>query len=1212
MKKVVKAVKRSLRSLFVRGSYQYRVVADSGLFDKEYYLSAFSGKAPKDPLAHYMEHGWRRGISPSAHFSVQHYLNANPDVRSTGHEPLFHYVIYGEKEGRTPNPYFSPEAYVRHHPDLKGFDKSLLLHYQKFGQFEGRRFFEGRLAEESVGPNGDIEQIRSSGFFDERYYLESYPDVRSSGMDPLLHYLAHGHQENRNPSKKFDTEYYRKAYLDGCADVCPLAHMAEQGLKDVVSPRPEHAIDLPESSEVPTPLLGRSALHIHAYYPEVFKELTGMIHALGDAVSLLISVTRPDAVTVIERELKLSRLKNPVDIRIVANTGRDIAPWVVGFSDAWAKFDYICHLHTKKSPHTDFGRRWRSYLFDQLVGSPQVVSAILATMENDGKIGVMYPDNYFEIKKFVGWNGNEQAALNLTAKLGFPNVQAEDLFDDFPAGSMCWVRSEAFECLINKVSLQDFESEDNQLELTLAHVLERCLTVLPHICGYKPIKYYNAIVNPDRYAAEWERDKQQFALPAGQSRWTRDTPFIALNDRVDLNPATSLFNVNSMNIHWIIPDFGLGAGGHMTIFRMVSCLERFGHRQTIWIQNAHNYKTPTKAKEAINKHYQPISDNVIVQFLPEDVNRIAGDAVIATDCWTAFPAMAMSRFKERFYLIQDWEPLFHPAGDANLVAQLTYSFGFKALTAGKWLYDKAQDAGMWARNWDLAVDLECYYPDAKGRQQARGPDEPIRIAFYARPYTPRRVVATGVAALVGLHRREVDFHVIFFGEDDVDFNVDFSHEYRGILDAKELGDLYRQVDLGVVFSATNYSLIPLEMLACGLPLLELETECTTKVLAEYGVELVKPDPLLISSQLEEMAGNIDEHKARASKAAEMCKSLSWEASARSIEGGLREGLQEGGYEALDSAELFSVDSSRYKFKAAVIIPTYNAGAAFEKILQTICGQSCSFDFEVVIVDSGSSDQTLDIIRSCPFPNLQLIEIPNEEFSHGPTRNLAISKTNAEFVAVTTQDALPQDLHWLANLVKTFDAAPDVAGVFGAHLGYPEHSQFVQRDVASVFENFKAFGDVFRWNLAHPDQGGMGWQLMLQFYSDNNSCMRRSVWDKIPYPDVDWGEDQIWAWNIIQLGLSKGYAKDAVVYHSHDDTPEKRFDTARHEGRLFMEHFGISLIDRSDDIDLLVNQAVKREEDYGMHNNISESEILMQKEVVEASVRGRFDGGMMND
>jgi hypothetical protein len=141
---------------------------------------------------------------------------------------------------------------------------------------------------------------------------------------------------------------------------------------------------------------------------------------------------------------------------------------------------------------------------------------------------------------------------------------------------------------------------------------------------------------------------------------------------------------------------------------------------------------------------------VIVRFLPDEVEGISGDLVIATDMWTTFPASQMTMMKERFYLVQDYEALFHTHGTFTYVADMTYRMGFKVVCAGAWLKSVCEGKyGLWTRAWELAYDPLYYY-------RGEGPrvdHDPVRIAFYARASTPRRAVELGREALLILHDR---------------------------------------------------------------------------------------------------------------------------------------------------------------------------------------------------------------------------------------------------------------------------------------------------------------------------------------------------------------------------------------------------------------------------------------------------------------------------
>ena len=102
-------------------------------------------------------------------------------------------------------------------------------------------------------------------------------------------------------------------------------------------------------------------------------------------------------------------------------------------------------------------------------------------------------------------------------------------------------------------------------------------------------------------------------------------------------------------------------------------------------------------------------------------------------------------------------------------------------------------------------------------------------------------------------------------------------------------------------------------------------------------------------------------------------------------------------------------------KASIVILTKNAGNSFYYTLSNIFSQTFK-DFEVIIIDSGSEDRTLEIAREFP---AKIYKIPPEEFGHGKTRNLAAKLAHGEFIVYLTQDAIPANEFWLSNLLRNF-------------------------------------------------------------------------------------------------------------------------------------------------------------------------------------------------
>ena len=214
----------------------------------------------------------------------------------------------------------------------------------------------------------------------------------------------------------------------------------------------------------------------------------------------------------------------------------------------------------------------------------------------------------------------------------------------------------------------------------------------------------------------------------------------------------------------------------------------------------------------------------------------------------------------------------------------------------------------------------------------------------------------------------------------------------------------------------------------------------------------------------------------------------------------------------------------------VVIPTKNGGELLERVLNMVFNQKTKYKYEVICVDSGSSDQTVDIIKKYP---CKLFEIESQEFGHGKTRNYGAAKGTGEFIMFLTQDAIPANEYWMESFVTAMKQDDDIAGAFGKHIPYPDCNILDKRDLKAHFENFGLQDTIFQMDNLKRYRNEEGYRHFLAFYSDNNSCMRRKFWEQYPYDDVDFAEDQIWARKIIEKGYKKMYCASAVVYHSHN-------------------------------------------------------------------------------
>ncbi len=612
------------------------------------------------------------------------------------------------------------------------------------------------------------------------------------------------------------------------------------------------------------------------------------------------------------------------------------------------------------------------------------------------------------------------------------------------------------------------------------------------------------------------------------------------------------FDPAKLDIHWVIPSFQIGSGGHMTIFRIVHLLELRGHTCSIWIDGPSHFQTAADAYDVIVKYF--ISLRAAVAFTRDGFDSAKGDIVFATGWQTVARVCSAGGFLERAYFVQDFEPSFYPLGSQYLAAEGTYASDLACICASPWLARMLrEDYGRWTRHFWLAFDDSIYFSASADPR-----NEVPRIAVYARTATARRCVELVFAALEKLAAEGLPFQVDLFGGDLEATRAPFAATLHGILDAEGLAALYRACDLGICFSSTNYSLVPQEMMACGLPVLEIDRPSTRCIFPPDAVTLSGPDPLHIAEDIKALLADGARRRKQAKAASAWVSQFSWEKSAGMIESAMIERLTERGH-ACKRAPRASRKPTPF---ASVCIPTYNGGEELLALLDMVRRQRAPWPFEIVVVDSSSNDGTAERMRE--MPDILFHSIPKKSFGHGKTRNLCARLSGGEAIAFLTQDAMPANDKWLFNLVSVLWHFPQAAGAFGRHLPALSADPFTARDLEAHFAGFLDH-PIALSRATRPDaweRGDATWRKLLHFFSDNNSCLRRAVWEQIPYPNIDYGEDQVWADRIIAAGFEKIYVPTAVVRHSHNYTPGETRARAATEARFFREQFGYSLLDES--------------------------------------------------
>ncbi|MBI5138674.1 MAG: glycosyltransferase [Candidatus Vogelbacteria bacterium] len=223
-------------------------------------------------------------------------------------------------------------------------------------------------------------------------------------------------------------------------------------------------------------------------------------------------------------------------------------------------------------------------------------------------------------------------------------------------------------------------------------------------------------------------------------------------------------------------------------------------------------------------------------------------------------------------------------------------------------------------------------------------------------------------------------------------------------------------------------------------------------------------------------------------------------------------------------------------QTSIIIRTLNEERHIGNILVAISEQEYK-DYEIIVVDSGSSDKTLEVAQKFP---VKVIKIDGRDFTFGYSLNIGCRASSGKYLVFVSAHVLPTDKHWLGNLIKPF-TDKKVAMAYGRQRGTNVSKFSEQRDFEYLFRD-----DVLNWNVVSD-------------YANNaNSAVRKSLWNERPFDEFLFGlEDVEWAKAMVQKGFSIFYEPTASVYHIHEEKWHQVFNRYRREAiaayRIGLKH-----------------------------------------------------------
>jgi len=297
------------------------------------------------------------------------------------------------------------------------------------------------------------------------------------------------------------------------------------------------------------------------------------------------------------------------------------------------------------------------------------------------------------------------------------------------------------------------------------------------------------------------------------------------------------YNLNKKSINWFIPPVGKGSGGHLNIFRFIKNLEDFGYQNSIVIVGDPQPKSAEVAKKNIHEWFFPLRADV---YIGDDTEIPPAFFAMATEWRTAYFVKRYLSCICKCYFVQDFEPWFFPTGTDFIFAENTYRFGFYGFTAGTWLAKKlAEDYGMRTIPLGFSYDRDLYNLNGYEVSARENTDAP-KLFFYARPPTSRRAFELGMLVLREVARRMPHLLIVLAGWDMRSYKIPFKYENAGLVELDQLGRLYKQCDAALVLSFSNVSLLPLELMACGVPVVSNKAPYTEWLLNNENSVLADP------------------------------------------------------------------------------------------------------------------------------------------------------------------------------------------------------------------------------------------------------------------------------------------------------------------------------------------------------------------------------------
>ena len=234
------------------------------------------------------------------------------------------------------------------------------------------------------------------------------------------------------------------------------------------------------------------AIQAHIFFEDITYEIINKTNNIPVQFDLYVTTVSESKKLYIEQIIQKYSNASKYTINIVENKGRDVLPFITQMKNHYKKYKYICHIHTKKTQKFPItGNLWRKYLYNNLLGSKEIISEILYDFEINDNLGFVFPDTYYNIIKGV----KDFESINFKhhiENIEYINFVAERMLKNrkignrliFPSGDMFWAKIDSIHQIFEIKFIKMFPKEIGQLNKTIMHAIERIWLYLVKLNGY--------------------------------------------------------------------------------------------------------------------------------------------------------------------------------------------------------------------------------------------------------------------------------------------------------------------------------------------------------------------------------------------------------------------------------------------------------------------------------------------------------------------------------------------------------------------------------------------------------------------------------------------------------------------------------------------------------------------------------------------------------